>query len=261
MPYIQVGEISYFTLDIFASQNLQHGFFMRHGGVSPAPWNSLNTATSVGDTRENIIENRKRIFKAINRPVESIFDVWQVHSNRVICTNGARTLDVPPQKADAIVTNRSEITLFMRFADCVPIMLYDPFQGVVAMAHAGWKGTVNKIVNNTLEAMQDHYHTKAVDVLAGIGPSIGPDHYEVGRDVIEQVEKAFGVYSSELFVNHDGHTHFNLWKANEFILRNAGVEKIQISEICTGCNTADWFSHRAEHGKAGRFGAILAISN
>ena len=261
MPTIQVGELSYYTLDIFAGQNLRHGFFMRHGGVSSAPWDSLNTATTVGDTRENIIENRKRIFNAINRPVESIFDVWQVHSNQVICTNDARPLDVPPQKADAIVTNRREITLFMRFADCVPIMLFDPFQGVVAMAHAGWKGTVNKIVKKTIEAMQDRYQTKAADIMAGIGPSIGPDHYEVGNDVVEQVEQAFGVAAPELIVNQDGRTHLNLWKANEFILRNAGVEKIQISEICTGCNITDWFSHRVEHGKAGRFGAILAITN
>ena len=261
MPLIQVGEVSYFTMSIFEGQNLKHGFFLRHGGVSPEPWRSLNTATTVGDTRENVIENRLRIFNAIGRPVESLFDVWQVHSNRVICTDNARPLDAAPQKADAIVTNREEITLFMRFADCVPIMLYDPIHRVVGLAHAGWKGTVNKIGRDTVAAMQNRYGTRPGDILAGIGPSIGPDHYEVGSDVVEQVERAFGVDAPKLLFNHKDYTYFNLWKANSLILEKAGVEKIQTAEICTACETQNWYSHRAEHGRAGRFGAILAMSD
>ncbi len=169
-------------------------------------------------------------------------------------------MDAAPIKADAIVTNRRAITLFMRFADCVPIMLYDPIRGVIGMAHAGWKGTVNKIGLDTVTAMHAQYGSMPGDILAGIGPSIGPDHYEVGGDVIEQVKKAFGVDSVSLLTNNNGHTHFDLWKANSLILQNAGVEKIQSAGICTACNTRDWYSHRAEHGRAGRFGAILAMS-
>jgi len=139
-------------------------------------------------------------------------------------------------------------------------MLYDPVQRVVGMAHAGWKGTVNKIGRDTVTAMHEKYGSRPQDILAGIGPSIGPDHYEIGDDVIEQVDRAFGVDAASLLSNINGHTHFDLWKANSLILEKAGVRKVQIAGICTACNTQDWYSHRAEHGRAGRFGAILAMS-
>jgi YfiH family protein len=260
MPTIQAGGIRFTTLSIFENQGITHGFFMRHGGVSPDPWGSLNTATTVGDSRENVIENRTRIFSAIGRRVESLYDVWQVHSNRVICTAEARPLDEPPIRADAIVTDRIDVTLFMRFADCVPIMLFDPIRGVIGMAHAGWKGTVHKIGRDTVAAMTSQYGSRPGDILAGIGPSIGPDHYEVGADVIAQVEHAFGTDAASLLFYKNGRTFFDLWKANLLVLQKAGVENVQISEICTACNTQDWYSHRAERGRAGRFGAIMAMS-
>ena len=234
---------------------------MRHGGVSPEPWRSLNTATTVGDSRENVIENRRRIFEAMGRKVESLYDVWQVHSNRVICTSFSRPLDAEPLKADAIITDRPEITLFMRFADCVPILLFDPIRNAVAMAHAGWKGTVRQIAQATVAGMRLQYGTRPADIFAVIGPSIGPDHYEVGGDVIEQVEQVFQKDAASLLSQQNGHTFFDLWKANALVLQRAGVDKILVSGICTACNTRDWYSHRAEHGRAGRFGAILALNN
>ncbi len=150
MATIEAGDLRYFSFDSFDNHNLLQGIFTRHGGVSPSPWISLNTATTVGDTRENIIENRRRSFSVVNRPVDSIFDVWQIHSSHIICTDQPRPLDTPHQKADAIITDRSEITLFMRFADCVPIFLYDPVHKIIAIVHAGWKGTVNKIVSKSV---------------------------------------------------------------------------------------------------------------
>jgi len=259
MAIVESGDIGYFTFEIFSGHGLKHGIFMRHGGISPTPWHSLNTATSVGDSRENIIENRARIFTVLGRKVESLFDVWQVHSNDVVCTDAPRPLEAQPQKADAIVTDRPEITLFMRFADCVPIFLFDPRRKVIAIVHAGWKGTVNKIANRAIEDMQARYNTNPADILAGIGPSIGPDHYAVGPEVLDLVRRSFGEDANQLIIPSDGHTHLDLWKANTLVLQQAGVKEIQIAGICTGCNTSDWFSHRAEHGKTGRFGAIIAM--
>lgn len=261
MAIVETGDIGYFTFEIFSGHGLKHGIFMRRGGVSPEPWRSLNTATSVGDVRENIVENRSRIFGALGRKVESLFDVWQVHSNDVVCTGTARPLEAQPQKADAIVTDIPEITLFMRFADCVPIFLFDPARKVIAIVHAGWKGTVNKIAIQAVEAMQAMYQTKPADILAGIGPSIGPDHYEVGPEVLDLVRRSFGEDANRLTSQTNGHTHLDLWEANSVVLRQAGVKEIQVAGICTGCNTGDWFSHRAEHGKTGRFGAIIAMEH
>ena len=130
---------------------------MRHGGVSPNPWSSLNLATSVGDSSESVIENRRRITSCLSLREDSIFDVWQVHSNRVIHAEDSRKLDQPHQKADSIITNKPNVTIMMLFADCVPIMMYDPKNNVAALAHAGWQGTVNGVVGETVKSMQEKH--------------------------------------------------------------------------------------------------------
>jgi YfiH family protein len=261
MTYQSSDSLRYYTFDIFQSLPVTQGVFTRRGGVSPAPWNSLNQGGTVGDTRANVIENRKRIFNAIERPVESIFDVWQVHSADVICTDIPRPLDAQHAQADAIVTDRADITLFMRFADCVPILLYDPKKKVVGLVHAGWQGTVKKVVQATIQAMADHYGSRAGDILAGIGPSIGPDHYEVKDDLISRVRNSFKDHCDELLQRRDGKTCFDLWNANRISLEEIGVKQIQIAGVCTACHLEDWYSHRAEMGKTGRFSAVIALNS
>lgn len=251
--------LTYFQFDDGAFDGILHGFFTRKGGVSPNPWMSLNLATTVGDSRENVIENRKRIFELFSRPVKSLFDVWQVHSTDVICTDVSRDLNEPHQKADAIFTDRPEITLLMRFADCVPIILFDKCKHVVGIVHAGWQGTVNRIVHHAIETIQERYHVNPSDLVAGIGPSIGPDHYVVGENVFQEAETAFGKERERFFLRVNGSLFFNLWQANGYLLEEAGVANIYYSNICTACNLEDWYSHRAEHGKTGRFGAVIAL--
>lgn len=236
-----------------------HGVFTRHGGVSPQPWISLNQGGTVGDNRENVIENRKRVFDHFKRPVESIFDVWQVHGTTAICTTTPRPLDAAHQKADAIFTNNPNVTLFMRFADCVPIMIFDPVKKVCGIIHAGWKGTVNNIVREAVTQIREIYHVDPKNIIAGIGPSIGPDHYEVGSEVRKQVESTFGDDSKKFLSNYEDRVYFDLWKANEFLLKLQGVQAIETARICTACHTGDWYSHRAENGATGRFGALIAI--
>jgi polyphenol oxidase len=150
--------------------------------------------------------------------------------------------------------------LFMRFADCVPILFHDPVKRVVGIAHAGWQGTVKKIVKITVETMHSRYGSNPADILAGIGPSISVDRYEVGPDVVEQVIHAFGDDASALLKRYNGSVHLDLWEANRLLLEQSGVRNIQVAGICTASNTADWYSHRAEKGKTGRFGAILALT-
>ena len=107
--------------------------------------------------------------------------------------------------------------------------------------------------------MRKNYGSNPADIVAGIGPSIGPDHYEIGADVILQVMQKFGDESELFLKSHHGKIHFNLWETNRHLLNRAGVGQIEVSGLCTACNTSDWFSHRAEKGRTGRFGALICL--
>jgi hypothetical protein len=263
MPFHQTGALRYITLDLFDQHGLRHGFFTRQGGVSPAPWTSLNHGGTTGDARSNVIENRRRMFEVFDLPVESIYDSWQVHGREVICASLPRLLDAPHEKADAILTNQKAITLVMRFADCVPVLLYDPQQGVTGIAHAGWQGTVQRTAAVAVERMQAVYGSRPADILAGIGPSICAEHYEVGPEVAAAVHQTFGSNADAVLVRpngaaKNGATHLDLWKANQIILEESGVRQIEQVGICTACQVEDWYSHRAEKGKTGRYGVLLS---
>lgn len=256
MAFIQHNGIRYYQFDALPTR---HAFFTRHGGVSPNPWGSLNVGGTVGDDLERVHENRRLSFQAMGCAPESIFDVWQIHSADVVCARAPRPPHESYRQADIILTDQPNVTLFMRFADCVPIVLHDPRRGVVGLAHAGWMGTLRDVAKATVEAMKKNYGSNASDIIAGIGPSIGPDHYEIGADVILQVMQKHGDESQLFLSSQRGKIHFNLWEANRVSLERAGVGKIELSGICTACHTEDWFSHRAEKGRTGRFGALISL--
>jgi YfiH family protein len=258
MPFSLKNNLKIFTFDIFPDEITQ-AVFTRQGGVSPPPWDSLNVGGSIGDDIAHVRENRIRSFQALDRPPESIFDVWQVHSATVIFAEAPRPLEAAYQKADIILTDNPRITLFMRFADCTPVFLYDPRKMVIGLVHSGWLGTVRTACQAAVQAMQDRYSSNPGDILAAIGPSIGPDHYEIGPDVIAQVQQSFGTQTEMLLEERDGRVYFNLWKANQTLLEQSGVEVVEQAGLCTACNQQDWYSHRGENGKTGRFGALLAL--
>jgi polyphenol oxidase len=259
MSFTRVGELRYYHFEQLSLPGLVHALFTRQGGVSPAPWESLNLGGLSGDQKENVVENRRRLFAAVGLKVETIYDAWQVHGTHVICTDAPRPLDQAHEKADAILTANPQVTLFMRFADCVPIFFYDPVHKVVGMAHAGWQGTILQIGRITVERMASVYGSRPGDILAAIGPSIGPDHYEIGIDVAEKVRETFPGEASQLLLSRQGKTFFDLWKTNQLILERSGIKKIHLAGLCTACHTTDWYSHRAENGKTGRFGALIAL--
>jgi len=256
MPFNQQDNLRYFQ---FNTIQTRHAIFTRRGGLSPAPWNSLNVGGTVGDDLARVRANRNLSLKALGRSPESVFDVWQVHSADVVYANAPRPEGESLRQADIILTNRSDLTLYMRFADCVPILFHDPRKGVIGVAHAGWVGTLRDVAASTVNAMKKQYGSNPADIVAGLGPSIGPDHYEVGSDVILQVMQKFGDESEALLKSHNGKIHFDLWKTNQILLERAGVGTIEIAGICTACNTNDWFSHRAEKGRTGRFGALISL--
>jgi hypothetical protein len=263
MPFHQNGLIKYYTFASLADYPVRQAIFTRRGGVSPRPWTGLNLGGTVGDDPQRVLENRHRALAALGVELDSLYDVWQVHSANVVYTDRPRPLDVPHLKADAILTDRPGITLFMRFADCVPILLYDPRHRAIGLVHAGWKGTVERVATAAIESMQDRIGSRPADLIAAIGPSIGPHHYEVGPEVITQVKLVFGSQASQLLHTIQGRetegVQFDLWNANRLVLEGAGVHQIEIAEICTACHTEDWYSHRGEHGNTGRFGVLLGI--
>jgi len=260
MAFHQPDSIRYYTFDSFIGEKIKHAVFTRRGGISPEPWASLNVGGLRGDAPERVYQNRVLSFRLMNRAPETVYDVWQVHSADVIYTTGSRQDSIRHRKADAILTDRPEVTLFMRFGDCVPILLYDPVRRVVGIAHAGWMGTVTGIVTQTINMMRSAYQSKPANILAAIGPSIAAHHYEVGPEVVEQVESAFGQDADDLLDRNGESTYFDLWAANQLILENIGIKNIENSGLCTACNLQDWYSHRAELGNTGRFGVLIALS-
>ncbi len=258
MPFQSKAGIRYYQFE-----NLGYGVtqavLTRQGGLSPAPWASLNFGGTVGDDLERVRKNRQLALIALGYDPDSVYDAWQVHGVNVAVARKPRPRATPPLQADVILTNTPGVTLMMRFADCVPVMLHDPVRKVVGIAHAGWMGTIRATVRTAVEAMQVNFGSNPGEILAAIGPSIGPDHYEVGPDVVTQVRQAFGLSVSGLLREHAGAVHFDLWSANRMTLELAGVKHIELAKICTACNTKDWYSHRAEHGRTGRFAAVIAL--
>ena len=260
MPFREADGLRFFQFESLEHPNLDHAFLTRHGGESPAPWKSLNYGRRVGDADARVTENIDRGLGATGRSLDQAFDVWQVHSTTVVRADEPN-LAGGHLKADAIITDRPGVTLMMRFADCVPIMIYDPKHRAAGIAHAGWMGTVHGMATELVRSMQTEFGSKSDELLAGIGPSIGPDHYPVGEEVVVQFEAAHGDSARRHLQSVNGAIHLDLWSANEAQLRVAGVKSIEVSEICTACNLQDWYSHRGENGATGRFGAHLGIGS
>lgn len=240
--------------------NLRHGIFTRKGGASAAPWASLNMGGNVGDSADAVRDNHNRMYTSLGLNGECACSVWQVHSaDTVIADNpvrGRRWLAL----ADGLVTDRLDTPLTMRFADCTPLLFHDPVQGVIGIAHAGWRGTVQGVGANTVKTMVQAYGCKPANIQTGIGPSIGPEHFQVGEEVVEAVYQYFGTLDGLVQRDPaDGTAYLDLWTANRLDLQRAGVEQIETAELCTIVHNDEFFSHRAEKGRTGRFGAVLCL--
>jgi len=234
-----------------------HAIFTRQGGVSPSPWASLNMGSTVGDDLENVSANFRLACDALQIGPNRTVACLQVHgSDALVAAPGEATQFLGD--ADAMVAREAGVYLTMRFADCVPILLYDPVVGAVGAAHAGWRGTMKNVMGSVIKAMQHHFGSRAADIRVVIGPSIGPCCYRVGDDVFEAARNTFG-NPTPFFVHRENGLYFNIWQANLRQAYNAGATRIVNSEICTACHTREFFSHRAEKGKTGRFAAFIGL--
>jgi YfiH family protein len=254
------GDLAYYTFDSLRDSGaLVHAISTRHGGVSPAPFDTLNLSHTTGDNAANVAVNLQRLHDALALDAMATVCASQAQADRVAIVS-ARHCGTCVTGVDALLTNEPSVPLLLRFADCVPILFFDPVQRAIAVTHAGWRGTVTQIAAKTVQAMRDAFGTRPRDLIACIAPSIGPCCYRVSDDVIARVRAAFD-NADELLIPHDGGAHFDLWQANARQLRAVGVEQIEIAQICTAHRTDEFYSWRAESGNTGRFGALVAMTN
>lgn len=260
----------------------QHAVFSRRGGVSAAPFDSLNLSVSVPDEREHVYANRRRAYGLFGRDTDTVVHAHLVHGADVArvtqADNGTWLTHV-----DGLITDQPGCVLTMNYADCAPIFLYDPRRRAIGLGHAGWRGTVIDLPGAMVRAMAEQFASNPADLVAAVGPCIGPCCYEVGEDVIAAVEAAFerpvellrsadhGPRTTDDEESSDRRPssvdripggrrlNFDLPEANRRNLRNAGVANIELSGYCTACRTDLFFSHRAERGRTGRFGAVFAL--
>ena len=239
--------------------DLPHGIFTRHGGVSAAQWRSLNVGGSNGDDAAAVRENHRRMYRALDVNAERAAATWLVHGVRTIALEQPTDRRNGLAQADGMVTNLPDTPLVMRFADCVPLLLYDPIKRAIGLGHAGWRGTVQGMAASLVSKMKCACGSQPRDMEAVIGPAISQRNYQVGEDVAAQVIARYGQAADLISRDDEGCACFDLWAANRLDFERQGVGRVSVMEICTFENTADFFSHRGEQGKTGRFGVVMSL--
>lgn len=241
---------------------VNHGFSTRLGGVSKGYCSSMNISIHRGDDPEAVDENRRRIAAAIGVKPENMVYTQQTHTTNVsVVTEADRGKSLP--ETDGMITNVPEVCLVTFYADCVPLYFVDPVKKAIGLSHSGWRGTVHKMANVTIERMQKEYGCRPEDIRAAVGPSICQECYEVSEDVIEEFRKNYREeYWKDLFYRKEnGKYQLNLWKANEYNFLDAGIlpEHMAISNVCTCCNSEILFSHRVTGWERGNLSAFLSL--
>jgi polyphenol oxidase len=260
------GRLNLFEFENLSQiKDLKHFVTSRFGGVSLMPYDSLNLGLHTADNQEHVLENRSLLASETGIAADRFLYASQVHSGDVkVIDNDAVAEGVLSHnpRTDATITNLPGICLMVMVADCVPLLLFDPVKKVVAVIHAGWRGTVQHITSNTIKVMIDRFGSNPADILAGIGPSIGPCCYEVGEEVKAVVHESFGTTEGYLVSQpHSEKPYFDLWYANQKQLIELGLkpENIETSQICTKCNHRMFYSSRADKGVTGRFAAGIFL--
>lgn len=239
----------------------------RNGGVSRGCYESLNLSLHVGDSDEDVLENRRRVASALGAGLSDMVFCHQVHGREVhVVTAGDRgrgslALDDAIAGTDALVTAEPGIVLAVMAADCVPIVLYDPVAHVLACVHAGWRGTVARVSEAAVAAMRA-LGSRPQDIVAGIGPAIAPGRYQVGGDVLDAAAECFDGRRDEVIrPDGTGKWLFDLWTANQIVLRDAGLrdEHVHWAAMPTGSAGHGLFFSDREVRPCGRFAVIARL--
>lgn len=243
---VREGEVALFRCTALKSR---HAFSTRQGGVSEAPYASLNLGLSSGDARERVLENRERFVAAggFSGPVHVAHQVHGADVHAAPVPEGA--------KGDVVITDRPATPVGVFVADCVPILLEDARTGAVGAVHAGWRGTAQQAVVAAVEAMRDRYGSRPEDLRAAIGPSIKGCCYRVGEEVVAALSH---LPAADAAIRREAEAVFvDLQEANRQLLAKAGVGEIHVSGLCTHCDADLFFSYRRDGERSGRLLAAI----
>ncbi len=241
--------------------NISHFVTTRSGGYSEDTFASFNCAPFSGDDIEKVKRNQEILCSRMGIQQQKLVIPFQTHGNTIRAIDQLY-LGLSPEEqqrrlhgVDALITNLPGYCICVSTADCVPVLMYDTVNKAVAIVHAGWRGTVAKIVKQTLDVMENTYNTEAKDVVAAIGPSISLDSFEVGEEVYDAFQKTgFDMTKISIWKEDTQKHHIDLWEANRLQLLDAGVldDNIEISGICTYEEHERFFSARRLGTKSGR---------
>lgn len=280
----KAGEVEYLTFPLLSAQpDITHAFSTRKGGVSEGIYASMNLSFTRGDEEERVQENFRRMAQTLHTETSRMVCTFQTHTTnirRVYGTDGGKGIlrERGYTDVDGLVTDERGLCLVCFFADCVPLYFVDREHGAIGLAHSGWRGTAAGMGRHMVERMEREFGTRPQQLVAAVGPSICQDCYEVSEEVAEafrQLEAAIsdrdrllteltetGRYSHGQLLRpgkQPGRYQLDLWLANLLILRDAGIplSQIQVTDVCTCCNSGYLFSHRASQGRRGNLAAFL----
>jgi polyphenol oxidase len=251
-----------------AFPDIRHFVSSRKGGFSEGPFARLNLGFHVGDSSFKVLQNRQKLADAAGIDLFWFAFANQTHSGNVAVVDaagrgkGATEKRTAMENTDGMVTNVERICLCVQVADCVPVLMYDPVERVIAAVHAGWRGILKRIVPATVEKMIQHYGCRAENIYAGLGPSNGPCCYEVEEDVKRETLISLGSLNGIITPGKNpGKYIFDQWNAVKMQLLDTGLKEshIEVSGICNQCHHETFFSNRAGQGESGRYAAGIML--
>lgn len=261
VPYLTYNSLSEIKF-------INHAFSTRLGGVSEGEFTSMNLAFNRGDNPECVTENYKRLCKSADFDFESLTASAQDHHTFVrAVTKADRGVGIykprDMESVDAIITNETGVTLVTYYADCTPLYFVDTKNRAIGLAHGGWRGTVGRIAEKTIQKMTELYGTNPADITAAVGPAISVCCYEVDTPCIDNFYALEDLNTDKFIFPKDGGKYMlDLLECNRQILVSAGVkpENITVSDVCTNCNSELLWSHRATKGHRGTMCAFLCLT-
>ena len=265
---IEFNNLKYIQFDNINNTGIVNHFFStRQGGVSKDDFYSMNLSFTRGDERENVIRNFEIMEEVTKINYKNIVMCKQSHSNNVYIVKesdvGSGVLkESNINNIDALITNIKNIPISIFSADCVPIYFVDKIKHIIAVAHSGWRGTLNSISKNVIETMIENFEVNPKDIVCAIGPSIGKCCFQVGKEVIEEFRKKFVNIDDYIFIDKDFNKYkLDLWSINSDIIESCGVLKknIEIANLCTMCNSELFYSHRLMGNNRGSMIAVIEL--
>nr|WP_319488524.1 peptidoglycan editing factor PgeF [uncultured Caproiciproducens sp.] len=262
-------DVIYLTFPLLEKYSfVNHAFSTRIGGVSKNEFASMNLNLGRGDSDENVKKNFHRFCSAAGFDYSTLVASSQDHHTfvrRVGSGNYGTGIWKPKdmKSVDGLITNEKNVTLVTFYADCVPLFFLDPQKRAIGLAHAGWRGTAAQMGAKMVEAMVREFGSSPGDILAAVGPSIGPCCFEVDTPVYEEFAVISELKPQEFIVDKGKNKYMiDLWEANRRIIMGAGVpqKNIEVAQLCTECNAQWLWSHRASGGKRGGLAAMMCLT-